>query len=244
MQIDKIHLGDAFDLIKQIPDGSVDVVITSPPYSMGKEYESKKRDLSTFIHDQEIMISECYRVLKNGGSLCYQVGMFVKDNAVTPLIYIIFPIVSKHAKKLVLRNEIAWHFGFGLNCKRRFSGRYESILWYTKGNDYQFNDKRDLGDFWEITNVKANHPEKTLHPCQFPKELPERLINALCPKDGIVLDPYMGSGTVAIAAIEEGVHYIGFEKEKAYVDIANERIKHTNCKTGMRHEQTLLTDFK
>jgi DNA modification methylase len=165
---------------------------------------------------------------------------------------------------LKLRNRIIWHFGHGLHASNRFSGRYETILWFTKGNDYIFNlddvrvpakypgkrhfkgpKKGELSgnprgknpsdvweilirdwekELWDIPNVKANHPEKTDHPCQYPIELVERCILALTNEGSWVLDPYAGVGSSMIAAIKNNRNAFGIEKEKKYVDITNQRI--------------------
>ena len=152
---------------------------------------------------------------------------------------------NKHLDKneqLLLRNRIVWTFGHGLNSEHRFSGRHETNLWFTKGNDYIFNldcvrvpqkypgktffkGKRKgeisgnpLGknptDVWDIPNVKANHVEKTEHPCQFPEALAQRLILALTNESDIVLDPFLGSGTTALACHLNNRRFVGFELEK------------------------------
>ena len=152
-----------------------------------------------------------------------------------------------------MRNRIIWTFGHGLNSINRFSGRHETILWFTKGKQTVFNlddvripqkypGKRyykgpnkgklsgnPLGknpsDVWDIPNVKAKHVEKTDHPCQFPVALPQRLIKALTLPDAIVLDPFMGSGSTGVAAVLEGRKFVGAELIKKYYDISVERIK-------------------
>lgn len=250
--------GDCFKLLKKVPDNSVDVVITSPPYCMGKAYENPKDDLQTFFDKHTELLPEIYRVLKEGGSMCWQVGYHVKNNAVTPLDFMIHEVINKHpnkeiAKNLILRNRIIWTFGHGLNATIRFSGRHEVILWYTKGNKFEFDldsirvpqkypGKRSYkgsnkgefsgnpfgknpSDVWDIPNVKANHIEKTEHPCQFPVTIPQRLIKALCPKDGCVLDPFVGSGTTGVAAVLEGRKFIGAEIDKGFYGTAKKRIQ-------------------
>lgn len=148
---------------------------------------------------------------------------------------------------LILRNRIIWHFGHGLHCSKRLSGRYETILWFTKSEKYTFNldsirvpqkypNKRyfsgkrkgqlscnprgkNPSDVWEIPNVKHNHVEKTEHPAQFPVELVERLILALTKKGDFVYDPFIGSGSTAVAALKHGRNCLGSEKESRYVSI-------------------------
>ena len=222
-----LYQGDCMDLFKDIPNETCDLIITSPPYCIGKAYEDKKRDLQAFIEQQEKTVEEIYRILKVGGSVCWQVGYHIADQEVIPLDFYVYKVFSdcsdKHAIPLILRNRIIWTFGHGLNPSQRFSGRHETILWFTKGENYSFDldsiripqkypGKRayrggkkgefsgnPLGknptDVWDIPNVKANHVEKTKHPCQFPVAIPSRFIKALTPQNGVVLDPYTGSGT-------------------------------------------------
>lgn len=241
--------GDTLELLKNIPSGFVNLVVTSPPYNLGKEYESKK-SISTYLTQQEEVIKECYRVLSENGSLCWQVGNYVNNGEIIPLDLVLYPIFAKLG--LHLRNRIIWHFGHGLHASKRFSGRYEVILWFTKSDQYIFNldavrvpqkypnkkyfkgPKRGelsgnpLGknpsDIWDIPNVKANHIEKTCHPCQFPVELIERLVLALTNPGDWVLDPYMGVGTSAIASLMHDRKSIGAEIMPEYVQIALDRV--------------------
>lgn len=249
--------GDCLKLLKEIPDQSVDLIITSPPYCMNKAYEDSTDDINTFKISHNRIFDDLYRVLKNGGSICWQVGYHVTNSAIIPLDYLIYEIFTSKNDELdiplILRNRIIWTFGHGLNSTQRFSGRHEMILWFTKGNEYEFNldnvripqkypgkryykgeHKGELSgnplgknpsDVWDIPNVKANHVEKTSHPCQFPVALPQRLIKALTDSDGIVLDPFMGSGTTALAAYIEGRRFIGSELHQEYYDLSVDRIK-------------------
>lgn len=250
--------GDCFDLLKEMPNNSVDIVITSPPYCMGKSYEDPKDDLKTFFEKHIELLPQIFRVLKEGGSMCWQVGYHVRNNEVAPLDFMIHEVIKKHKDKnisnnLILRNRIIWTFGHGLNAAIRFSGRHEVIMWYTKGQQFNFDldqirvpqkypgkkhykgpnkgeySGNPLGknpsDVWDIPNVKANHIEKTEHPCQFPVSIPQRLIKALCPKNGLVLDPFVGSGTTAIATILENCRFVGSELNENFFNIAKSRIK-------------------
>jgi adenine-specific DNA-methyltransferase len=255
-----LYNGDCYDLIKKIPDDTVDIVVTSPPYCMGKSYERPEDDLAAFADQHEKLFPEIYRVTKPGGSICWQIGYHVKNSVVTPLDYVVLDIVNNKlpqeiSQNLVLRNRIAWTFGHGLNCANRFSGRHETLLWFTKGDGYEFDldsvrvpqkypgkryykgsKKGELSgnplgknpsDVWDIPNVKANHIEKTEHPCQFPVAIPQRLIRALTASNAIVLDPFMGSGSSAVAAVLEGRKFIGAELSEKYYKIAEDRLKQT-----------------
>ena len=128
--------GDCGDLLKNIPSNSVDLVITSPPYNIGKKYE-KKMSLQSYLKSLEPVIAELNRVLASTGSICWQVGNYINKGEVFPLDIYFYDIFKSFDLKL--RNRIIWRFGHGLHCSKRFSGRYEVILWFTKSDDYIFN---------------------------------------------------------------------------------------------------------
>lgn len=244
-----LHEGDTKELLQNIPDDFVKLVVTSPPYNLGKPYENKM-EIEDYLKQQKKVISECVRVLKDDGSICWQVGNYVENGEIIPLDILLYPIFSDLG--LHLRNRIIWHFGHGLHATKRFSGRYEVILWFTKSDNYTFNlddvripqkypDKKHFkgpkkgqlsghplgknpSDVWEIPNVKANHVEKTIHPCQFPVELIERLVLALTNEGDWILDPFIGVGTTAIAALMHSRKAIGAEIIPEYIQIAKERI--------------------
>lgn len=244
-----VYPGDCLDLLKRIPDASIQLVVTSPPYNIGKEYE-RQLELSTYLEQQAAVIKECGRVLCARGSICWQVGNYVDDGAIIPLDTVLYPIFSNLGLKM--RNRIIWHFEHGLHCSNRFSGRYETIMWFTKSSDYVFNLDpirvpqkypgkkyfkgpnagqyscnplgKNPGDLWLIPNVKSNHVEKTIHPCQFPVELIERLVLSMSNEDDWVLDPFLGTGTTIIAAIRHDRRGAGAEVLPDYVHIAHDRI--------------------
>jgi len=245
-----LHHGDCLELLRQIPDETVQLVVTSPPYNLGKAYEKKLR-LEQYFEQQKAVITECIRVLRPTGSICWQVGNYVDKGSIIPLDTILYPIFSE--LQLKLRNRIIWHFEHGLHCTKRFSGRYETINWFTKTNDYVFNldpvrvpqkypGKRyykgpkagrfscnplgkNPGDLWIIPNVKFNHIEKTEHPCQFPIELVERLVLSMTNEDDWVFDPFLGVGSSIIAAMMHGRRGAGAETSEEYVKVARERIR-------------------
>lgn len=246
----QIVRGDGVAHLQSLPSESVDLFVTSPPYCIGKEYESAK---STEDFQRELVrcFSEAVRVVKSGGSICWQVGSHVTKNVVVPLDYLIFQHAASFSD-LYLRNRIIWQFGHGSNAQRRLSGRYETILWFTKGSDYFFdldpirerqkypgklhykgpkkgqlsgNPKgKNPSDIWDIPNVKANHVEKSDHPCQFPIALVRRLILGMSPPGGLVCDPYAGSGTSAVAALLCDRNFTGAEMDERYLDIAQMRL--------------------
>ncbi len=245
-----VYPGNCLDLLTQIPNSSLQLIVTSPPYNIGKEYEQKLK-LDLYIEQQETVIKECVRALSDRGSICWQVGNYVENGAIIPLDTILFPIFNKLG--LSMRNRIIWHFEHGLHCKKRFSGRYETIMWFTKTDDYIFNLDpvrvpqkypgkkhfkgpragqyssnplgKNPGDFWIIPNVKSNHVEKTVHPCQFPVELIERLVLSLTDKNDWVFDPFLGVGSSLVAAIRHGRRGVGAEIVSNYVEITHDRIR-------------------
>lgn len=135
--------GDCRELLKRLPDESVDLVVTSPPYCMGKAYEDPHDDLETFKKQHQDIFNDLYRVVKPGGSICWQIGYHVSNKCVVPLDYIVYDIFTSMSEELdnplILRNRIVWTFGHGLNSTARFSGRHEMILWFTKGTQTIFN---------------------------------------------------------------------------------------------------------
>jgi len=245
-----VYHGNCLDLLKDIPDGSIQLIVTSPPYNIGKEYENRLK-LDDYLNQQAIVIKECTRTLSECGSICWQVGNYVDKGSVIPLDTVLYPIFRGLGLKM--RNRIIWHFEHGLHCSKRFSGRYETIIWFTKSENYVFNLDpiripqkypgkkyfkgpktgqyscnplgKNPGDLWVIPNVKSNHVEKTEHPCQFPVELIERLVLSMSYEGDWVLDPFLGVGTSIIAAIRHGRRGVGAEIVKKYVDIAKDRIK-------------------
>lgn len=127
---------DCLSRLKITEDEKFDLVITSPPYNIGKSYEVKTT-IEEYLKTQEEIIVEIIRTLSKRGSLCWQVGNYVNEGEVFPLDIYYYEIFKKYGLKL--RNRIIWHFGHGLHASNRFSGRYETILWFSKTDDYIFN---------------------------------------------------------------------------------------------------------
>ncbi len=132
----EIKKGDCLNVLKKIEDGKFDLIVTSPPYNIGKSYETKT-SIEKYLETQEEIINELVRTLSDKGNLCWQVGNYVDKGEVYPLDIYYYEIFKKHGLKL--RNRIIWHFGHGLHASNRFSGRYETILWFSKTDDYIFN---------------------------------------------------------------------------------------------------------
>jgi DNA modification methylase len=127
---------DAKEAANKLPDEYFALIITSPPYNIGKSYEVR-RELDEYLDWQTSIIEELVRLLRPSGSLCWQVGNYVKDGEVFPLDTFFYPIFKKLGLKL--RNRVVWTFNHGLHATKRFSGRYETLMWFTKSDDYVFN---------------------------------------------------------------------------------------------------------
>lgn len=245
----EIACDDNLNFMRKLPKESINLIVTSPPYNLGKEYEERKSQ-NFYIEEQAACIAEAVRLLTPNGSICWQVGNHVDSGEIFPLDILLYPLFKNHG--LQLRNRIVWTFGHGLHCQKRFSGRHETILWFTKTNEYTFNldpvrvpskypnkkhfkgpnkgklSSNPLGknpaDVWDIPNVKSNHVEKKEHPCQFPVGLVERLVLALTNEGENVLDPYLGVGSTAIAALKHKRRAYGCDLDQEYIDIAWERV--------------------
>lgn len=228
-----------------------DLIITSPPYNIGKRYERKRKSLSKYFYEQREIIEQLVSRLKPTGSICWQVGNFVANGEIVPLDIEFHKIFRKLGLKL--RNRIIWRYGHGLHSKRRFSGRYEVVLWYTKSDKYKFNldavripskypakthyKGRKKGQFsshpfgknpedvWDIPNVKGNHVEKVNHPCQFPVGLVQRLVLSLTNKGNVVFDPFAGVASAGVAAVHHGRRFVGCESFGAYAKLGLERLR-------------------
>lgn len=245
-----LWLGDVENFIDQLPStNEFDLVVTSPPYNLGKEYETKK-DLKYYVDWQESVIKKIVPRLKDTGSICWQVGNYIDNGSVWPLDLELAHIFKKMG--LQLRNRIIWRFGHGLHAQKRFSGRYEVILWFTKTDNYTFNldpvripskypgkkhykgpkageysgnpKGKNPEDVWEIPNVNSNHIEKTIHPCQFPVGLIERLVLSLTNEKELIFDPFAGVGSTGVAAAIHNRHFWGTDISKDYLKIGQQRI--------------------
>ncbi|MBE0338718.1 site-specific DNA-methyltransferase [Paenibacillus sp. 23TSA30-6] len=247
-----LYQGDCLQFLESMPDESIQLIVTSPPYNVGKAYESIQ-PFGEYLQWQDSVIDLCIRKLKPSGSICWQVGNYVEKknkNEIYPLdIYLYHSFKSRGMQ---LRNRIIWHFGHGLHASSRFSGRYETIMWFTKTDDYIFNldpvrvpqkypgkkaykgekqgnySSNPLGknpsDVWEIPNVNSNHIEKTEHPCQFPIALVNRLVQSMSNENDLVFDPFMGVASTQASALLNNRRTAGCETNLKYYNIAVDRV--------------------
>jgi adenine-specific DNA-methyltransferase len=247
--LNSIFNGDCKELLARTPDASVDLIVSSPPYNIGKEYESRVA-LELYLNEQRSVLSECVRILKDTGSIFWQVGSYSHNGNIIPLDIRFFPILEDLG--LNPKNRIMWVRQHGLHAKRKFSGRHESILWFTKTDNHKFNldpirvpqkwqnkksyrgenkgeltcnpDGKNPGDVWLFQNVKHNHHEQTIHPCQFPEDMIARIVLSTTEPGDVIFDPYMGTGTVAVVARDLGRRYAGAELDPRYYEVAMRRV--------------------
>ena len=260
--------GDCAALLAELPDESVQLVITSPPYNLGKEYESRVA-LDHYLEEQERIIRECARVLAPTGSIFWQVGAYADRGLLIPLDIRFFPILERCG--LLPRNRIIWARQHGLHAQKKFSCRHETLLWFTKTDNYTFNldsirvpqkyqnkkhyrgdrkgelscnpDGKNPGDIWLFRNVKHNHEEQTIHPCQFPEDMVARVVLAASNVGDVILDPYMGAGTVAVVARDLQRRFTGAELDAQYHATATHRLAGTPNESGVFANLKTLRDY-
>jgi adenine-specific DNA-methyltransferase len=241
---------DCLEAMRKIPVPFANLTVTSPPYNIGKEYE-KVLPLEEYLDWCESWIAQVYRLTLANGAFWLNLGYIsLPDRAkAVPLPYLLWKRIP-----FFLVQEVIWNYGAGVAGKRFFSPRNEKLLWYVKDEaDYTFNldEVRDpdvkypnqkkngkikvnsLGknpsDVWQIPKVTSgtarSSKERTPHPAQFPKALVERVVKVSSNKGEMVLDPFLGSGTTALAALNLERSVVGFEINKDYCQIAAERIE-------------------
>lgn len=254
-------IGDCRTLLKEVPDGSIQLVVTSPPYNIGKPYGKYKDKIA--LNDWEELISdvthEVYRILTPDGSFFLNLSPVPvgKDKEILPLPYLGYKIFKDNG--FYLRNIITWTFNNMQNCTNRLSGRYENILWGVKDlNHYVFNlnairipyitkkDKRLEGgkgrnptDVWYFDRVN-NMTKKKLnlsHPTVYPLPMILRILKMSSNPGDTILDPFVGSGTSLIAAKLLGRNGIGFELDGKYEKEFQMRLEHE----GLPEEEKCFT---
>jgi adenine-specific DNA-methyltransferase len=245
----RLYKRDCLQAMSMLPKSMIDLTVTSPPYNIGKEYE-RTMDLNTYIEWCEHWINEIYRLTSDHGAFWLNLGYIEKPGKAraVPIPYLLWDRIH-----FFLVQEIIWHYGAGVAARRSFSPRNEKFLWYVKNElEYTFNldDVRDtnvkypnqkkngklkcnpLGknpsDVWLFPKVTSgtdrSSPERTDHPAQFPIAVIERIIKACSNPGDLVLDPFMGSGTTALVAVQLSRPVIGFETSSRYIDIASRRL--------------------
>ena len=262
-----LYEGDALELLKKLPPSSVDLTVTSPPYNIGKAYETKLR-LDDYVAWCERWIRSIHAATVADGAFWLNVGYLAipgKAKAL-PIPYLLWNRVD-----FFLVQEVVWNYGAGVASRRSFSPRNEKFLWYVKSEqDYKFyldavrdpnvkypNQKKNgklkcnpLGknptDVWQFPKVTSganrSADERTPHPAQFPLAVIDRIIKASSRRGDIILDPFVGSGTTAEAALNNGRFVIGFEIRPDYIEIAAQRVKAAIHRSKNRVDQLGLFD--
>lgn len=245
-----IYQGDCIELLTRLPNSLIPLIVTSPPYNIGKEYETCV-PVETYLNWCESWIRELHRISASRGAFWLNLGytsIEARAKAI-PIPYLLWDRVP-----YFLIQEIVWNYGAGVAGKTFFSPRNEKFLWYVKDStDYTFNldDVRDPNvayphqrkngklkcnprgknptDVWQLPKVTSgknrSSKERMPHPAQFPLAVIERIIRASSNPGDAVLDPFLGSGTVIEAALRSGRVGIGFEINTEYVKIAAARIQ-------------------
>lgn len=256
---------DCLEAMAILPDQSINLTVTSPPYNIGKEYENLL-PLDDYINWCKKWITEVYRLTLYDGAFWLNLGyLSIKNRAkAIPISYLLWDKIPFY-----LIQEIVWNYGAGVAGSKFFSPRNEKFLWYVKNPEaYTFNldDIRDpnvkypnqkkngkikvnpLGknptEVWEFPKVTSGQnrssKERTAHPAQFPSAVIQRIITASSHQNEIVLDPFLGSGTTAMVALDLNRLVIGFEIRQDYCDIAANRIETFLQDKNSRVEQLSL----
>jgi len=238
--LDKVILGDAREVLKELPDRCIHLMVTSPPYNVGKEYD-EDLTLEEYLAFIEEVMREVYRVLVWGGRVCFNVANVGRK----PYIPLHAYLIQRFEKVgFLFRGEIIWDKGESISGASTAWGSWKSAVNPILRDQHEYiivlskgSFKRERGskadtitreEFLELTRSVWRFPpesaKKVKHPAPFPEELPYRCIQLYTFKGDVVLDPFAGSGTTCIAALKTRRHFIGIDIEEKYVDMANKRI--------------------
>jgi len=240
--LDNVILGDAREVLKKLPDNSVHLMVTSPPYNVGKEYD-EDLTLGEYLDFIEEVMREVYRVLVWGGRVCFNVANLGRK----PYIPLHAYLIERFERTgFLFRGEIIWDKGEAVSNASTAWGtwmsatnpilrdQHEYIIVLSKGDFKRSkpSDKKDTitrDEFLEYTrSVWRFQPvsaKRVGHPAPFPEELPYRCIQLYTFSGDVVLDPFAGSGTTCVAAVKTERHYICIDINEGYVKIAEDRIK-------------------
>lgn len=225
-----IHPMDCIEGIRKMADESVDLIITSPPYNIGKMHSNHKQFGTYAGNDmkeqeyqkwQKEVLSECFRVLKPDGSFFYNHKVRIKQGkAIHPLEWVL-------DTSFILKQEITWDMGKSANCdKIRFFPFSERIYWLTKSSKTKLSNDLKLSDVWRV--VPTHKRRDTGHIAVMPEQIVDNILDSI--QGHVVLDPFAGSGTTMALAARRGRQYVGFEIDPEYVTISNERIAEETAK--------------
>jgi site-specific DNA-methyltransferase (adenine-specific) len=234
LELNKIYNEDCLSGLKKLDSNSIDLIITSPPYNLGKEHHTGNHKFKSYNEYNDNMpeemyqqwqievLNECFRVLKEDGSMWYNHKNRIKNGIqISPYEWI---LKSKFAH--LVKQEIVWFNGSQNFDKIRFYPMTERVYWLVKDPKTKMFNAINHHDVFNRSEWK---PEGTKN--NFKRAYPEKMVTDIisCFKDSkIVLDPFMGSGTTAVACIKTNRKYIGFEKDATYCNLANKRIQMIN----------------
>ena len=233
LELNKIYNMDCLEGLKQLDNESIDLVVTSPPYNQNLTTQSDNtllyeddKDKEKYLNFIKNVINEIYRVLKPNGSFFYNFKSNTKENLTQPA----FEHLSFVLGNFKIAGEIVWKYAGNFDSNRtRFPIDYEMIYHLVKNNRFKFSDCNEkLSSVWHIKHVMSGHSEKKEcknHPCPYPLELVRKIIKHTTNENDLVLDPFIGSGTTAVASKQLKRNYIGFELLQAYCQIAENRLK-------------------
>ena len=223
----EIYKGDCLEVMKEIPDKSVDLIITSPPYNLGgkfhtgnvqwKAYNEYNDNMPEELYQQWQVdfLNECYNKLQDGGSMFYNHKPRIRNGVC------IHPLEWVMKSNFILKQEIIWKNGSQNFDKIRFYPFTERIYWLVKSPKTKLYNVHGLSDVWD--NIK-NQKRHEIHKATFPVKLPQTIIE--CFEDAnVILDPFMGIGTTGVACINTNRKFIGIELDEKYFEIAENRIK-------------------
>jgi len=237
--VDKIICGDCIKVMNTMPEKSVDLIFADPPYNIGLKYDNHKDNMpyEEYVNWTEKWITACLRVLKDNGSIYIAIG----DEYAAEVVSVL------KKKGLSMRNWIIWHYTFGQNQRKKFSRAHTHIIYFTKDpTNFTFNSddirvksiRQKIGDkranpkgkipddVWKISRVAGTFKERVKNfPCQLPLALLERVIKASSNAGDVVLDPFIGSGTTAVASKKLGRKYIGIDISPNYVKNTENRLR-------------------
>jgi modification methylase len=227
----KLYLGDCLDVMRGMPSGSADAVITSPPFNLGNGHHTGNIRHNPYHDDlpepiyQETQIkilAEIYRVLRDDGSLFYQHKNRIKDGRqITPYEWLL-------KTDFVIKQELVWRNRSQNFDKIRFYPQTERVYWMAKHPSvtiYNVINAPDIFD-WQAVGTNGSHTRA------FPVEFPSQMLACL-PDAKNVLDPFMGSGTTGIACLNMGRNFIGIEIDQTYFEIAEKRIAQAKLQIRM-----------
>ena len=220
-----LRQGDCLEIMKDIPDKSIDLIITSPPYNIGNmksntikygTYNGNNMKEGDYQSWQIEVLNECFRVLKDEGSMFYNHKVRIKKGlAIHPLEWVF-------QSKFLLKQEITWDMGKSANCdKIRFFPFSERVYWLVKDRKTKLYNKDNLSDVWRV--VPTHRRKDTGHIAVMPEMIVNNILNNI---DGdVVLDPFMGSGTTGVVCRDLNRNFIGIELDEDYINIAKNRIQ-------------------